>query len=635
MGCCGAYDTVVQPAKGEPRQVEDHFTGPTKTRSCRDVVFLILFIAFIGGLGYVIYRAVDLGHPNRLIYGVDSWGNTCHTMNDPVDGAPLSGQDTTGLTQVFYYNPNYIEAVSKQDLTVSTIMICVSQCPAVVINTVQDLKDLAQSGPKLCAYNVEVTDYQAGPANGSGNCPPLPVKQHSSIFNRCIPSDLTNILNRFGDVLNKLMDLIDENFAEKCVEDLQRTWQQIAYLCGFALAVAIVMLVFLRFFAGPIVWMTVILIAAGCVGGVAFCWYSYTKEMTKQWLWGSIGATVVAVIILLILLVLRKRIKLVVQLFREAGKAIAKVPFALLMPFMTLIIAGGVTAGMVYAFLYIVTAKHPVANSAGVVSYREDEILKYLIAYYILGFLWITQFIFACQRLAVSGAVAVWYFTRDKSNLGWPIALSISRLVRYHLGSVAIGSLIIAIVKFIRLGLSFIEGRLKGAENFVAKFFLKCLGCCLWCFEKFLKFLNDNAYIQIAINGYGFCKAAKQAFLLIVNNALRVAAINCVGDFLLFLGKVGTVAVVAVVGIELFRDRTDVHYTWVPITVACIFAYFISSCFLAVYEMTIDAIFVCFVEDCDRNDGVQRPYYMSKGLMDFVKNSGEAKAMAKKREEVF
>lgn len=78
---------------------------------------------------------------------------------------------------MFYYNPNYIEAVSKQDLTVSTIMICVSQCPAVVINTVQDLKDLAQSGPKLCAYNVEVTDYQAGPANGSGTCPPLPVKQ--------------------------------------------------------------------------------------------------------------------------------------------------------------------------------------------------------------------------------------------------------------------------------------------------------------------------------------------------------------------------------------------------------------------------------------------------------------------------
>jgi hypothetical protein len=31
--------------------------------------------------------------------------------------------------------------------------------------------------------------------------------------------------------------------------------------------------------------------------------------------------------------------------------------------------------------------------------------------------------------------------------------------------------------------------------------------------------------------------------------------------------------------------------------------------------MTIDAIFICFVEDCDINNGVDRPYFMSKGLM--------------------
>lgn len=41
--------------------------------------------------------------------------------------------------------------------------------------------------------------------------------------------------------------------------------------------------------------------------------------------------------------------------------------------------------------------------------------------------------------------------------------------------------------------------------------------------------------------------------MVIVSNALRVAAINSVGDFILFLAKAGTVAVVAVVGIEFFR----------------------------------------------------------------------------------
>lgn len=40
--------------------------------------------------------------------------------------------------------------------------------------------------------------------------------------------------------------------------------------------------------------------------------------------------------------------------------------------------------------------------------------------------------------------------------------------------------------------------------------------------------------------------------------------------------------------------------------------------------MTIDTIFICFCEDCERNDGISRPYYMSRGLMQFVQNSKKA-----------
>ena len=32
-------------------------------------------------------------------------------------------------------------------------------------------------------------------------------------------------------------------------------------------------------------------------------------------------------------------------------------------------------------------------------------------------------------------------------------------------------------------------------------------------------------------------------------------------------------------------------------------------------QMAVDTIFLCFCEDSDRNDGVERPYYMSTGLM--------------------
>lgn len=49
---------------------------------------------------------------------------------------------------------------------------------------------------------------------------------------------------------------------------------------------------------------------------------------------------------------------------------------------------------------------------------------------------------------------------------------------------------------------------------------------------------NFSCCAQIAINGKGFCRAAGKATGLIVNNVLRVAAVNIIGDMILFLGKV-------------------------------------------------------------------------------------------------
>ena len=65
----------------------------------------------------------------------------------------------------------------------------------------------------------------------------------------------------------------------------------------------------------------------------------------------------------------------------------------------------------------------------------------------------------------------------------------------------------------------------------ILKVILKCLQCCVACFEKFMKFININAYIEtgrnfqfvdnhkylfLAIYGYNFCRAAMKAFQLLV-----------------------------------------------------------------------------------------------------------------------
>ena len=44
------------------------------------------------------------------------------------------------------------------------------------------------------------------------------------------------------------------------------------------------------------------------------------------------------------------------------------------------------------------------------------------------------------------------------------------------------------------------------------------------------------------------------------------------------------------------------------------FKFFSLSCF-SFSKVCIDAIFICFCEDCEMNDGLERPYFMSRSLM--------------------
>lgn len=48
----------------------------------------------------------------------------------------------------------------------------------------------------------------------------------------------------------------------------------------------------------------------------------------------------------------------------------------------------------------------------------------------------------------------------------------------------------------------------------------------------------QHAYTTTAINGTNFCASGKDAVCILARNSAKFASISCLGDFLLFLGKV-------------------------------------------------------------------------------------------------
>lgn len=415
-------------------------------------------------------------------------------------------------------------------------------------------------------------------------------------------------------------------------------------LCLLSLVLSMILMVIIRYISRVLVWIVTILVILGSLGGTGVLWWLYAKQRKspketiipeqlqiaednlRALLIYAIAATVFTVILFLIMLFMRKRIALTIALFHVAGKVFIHLPLLVFQPFWTFFALVLFWAYWIMTLLFLGTAGSAVKNDRGFVEFRVSGPLQYMWWYHVVGLIWISEFILACQQMTVAGAVVTYYFTRDKRNLPFtPILASVNRLVRYHLGTVAKGSFIITLVKIPRMILMYIHSQLKGKENACARCVLKSCICCLWCLEKCLNYLNQNAYTATAINSTNFCTSAKDAFVILVENALRVAAINTVGDFMLFLGKVLIVCSTGLAGIMLLNYQQD-YTVWVlPLIIVCLFAFLVAHCFLSIYEMVVDVLFLCFAIDTKYNDGSPgREFYMDKVLMEFVENSRKA-----------
>lgn len=221
----------------------------------------------------------------------------------------------------------------------------------------------------------------------------------------------------------------------------------------------------------------------------------------------------------------------------------------------------------------------------------------------VVGFIWLLFFVSAFSEMVLAGTFARWYWTMRKEDVPYfTLTRSVYRTVRFHLGTLAFGSLILTICRIIRLILEYIDQKLKKFDNELTRAILCCCKCLFFCLENFLKFLNRNAYIMCAIHGKNFCASAKDAFNLLMRNVLRVLALDSTTDFLFFLSKLlislgmGASAYTYLTS-ELFNQHFPtilLHNPEAQAIFIFIGSYVIASIFFSVYSMAVDTLFLCF-----------------------------------------
>uniref|UniRef100_A0A8C2W4Y0 Choline transporter-like protein n=1 Tax=Chinchilla lanigera TaxID=34839 RepID=A0A8C2W4Y0_CHILA len=691
---------------GTPQKYDPTFKGPIYNRGCTDVLCcVLLFLAIVG------YVAVGLiawthGDPRKVIYPTDSRGEFCGQKGTKNSNKPF----------LFYFN--IVKCASPLvllEFQCPTPQICVEKCPDRYLTLLN-----AWNTPEFEYYKQFcVPDFQKDKKGVAevlrdGQCPAVVIPS-KPLAQRCFPAihahkgvimvgNATTYEDGHGSRKN-ITELVEgakqangvleaRQLAMRIFEDYTVSWYWIVIGLVIAMALSLLFVILLRFLAGIMVWVMIVMVILVLGYGIFHCYMEYARlrgeagsdislvdlgfqtdfrvylHLRQTWMAFLIILSVLEVIIILLLIFLRKRILIAIALIKEASRAVGYVMCSMLYPLVTffllcLCIAYWASTAVflstsneaVYKILddpscaftgntcnpetfFNSTESHacPKASCQFAFYGGESGYHRALLGLQIFNafmFFWLANFVLALGQVTLAGAFASYYWALRKPDdmPAFPLFSAFGRALRYHTGSLAFGSLILAIVQIIRVILEYLDQRLKAAENKFAKFLMTCLKCCFWCLEKFIKFLNRNAYIMIAIYGTNFCTSARNAFFLLMRNIIRVAVLDKVTDFLFLLGKLLVVGSVGILAFFFFTHRIRIvqdtapplNYYWVPILTVIIGSYLIAHGFFSVYGMCVDTLFLCFCEDLERNDGSQeRPYFMSPELRDILlKGSAE------------
>lgn len=234
------------------------------------------------------------------------------------------------------------------------------------------------------------------------------------------------------------------------------------------------------------------------------------------------------------------------------------------------------------------------------------------------------------NQYTIAGVGAALYFSRSsKDHPAFPIARTLKTLLLHHIGSIAVGSFLIALVATVRTIILYLSKQAKDARNETLKTLLACVQCCLGCLQKLVEFIAERAYIMMAIHGKNFWVSSFDALKLMLDNPLRSALLTAISKLLIVMAMVFVTGVSVLVCFVILRPNLfsesiapffPVLYWWFILLICAIIAFFVVWLVFQVYEFLIDTIFMCFLYDehLEHKYGDEHLTYASDDLREFM-----------------
>lgn len=276
-----------------------------------------------------------------------------------------------------------------------------------------------------------------------------------------------------------------------------------------------------------------------------------------------------------------------------------------LLPLAAYIFAGLWFAIWIVSALYVFSVGDPVPRPGYefITEIKWSDNTRYIFFYQAFMLFWVNAFIMGMCQFIIAASACIWYFEVNSDTQGkGTVGRGMYWAIRFHMGSVAFGAALIAICQLIRFLFEYYRKKIQAANsNACVKFMLCYTGYLLWALEKCIKFITKNAYIQVALTNTFFCKAAWNAFSLILKNVARFGWLNTIGFVLNWFGVCavagvnGFAAYIALTQIESFKDT--ITQPLAPTILILFMSVMIVKSFLSIFSFSMDAILQSFLLD--------------------------------------
>ncbi|XP_014223173.1 choline transporter-like protein 1 [Trichogramma pretiosum] len=244
----------------------------------------------------------------------------------------------------------------------------------------------------------------------------------------------------------------------------------------------------------------------------------------------------------------------------------------------------------------------------------------------VIALIWINCHMWGIYRLSVAGSYGTWYWAMNKREVPLTTTLRFIYIaVRYHIGPVAFGSLILTVCFILRMLISMICSS-AGADdpnaNPVTCLFRSCLLCCyaaVSCLETIVESVTGLSFVYIALHGGGFIDAARESFNMFRRNFLKVAILSQIVRILCVVAMVLISILTVLVFWGLVSSQSIALEERQIVLGLCILGILVLvGLMLEPLSIAVDTIFTCVLEDFEMNGGTNRPYHMSDKLKKLV-----------------